>query len=402
MKKILFITASSIAANPRLVKNYIHYSSKGHKCTIVAFKYGDWTDELSQIIIEKHQMKCILISASRDPFTPWIKAVIMDKISKLMYWLNPSPYWTAVASSKRVYQLLATLNKIDFPVDFIEGHTLAALYPSDYLSKRLNVPFLYDVEDYHPEEIIVDAGIKEKYRRIQLFKNHIPSASLVTSASPLIGKEVEKLLGWKLGRIVPINNSFFSNEFNVPQNDSASGVVKFLWFSQKITFGRGLELFIESAAPFRTKIELTLIGSLDSQFYNEWIEPNKDFIKVHSPMTQVDLHERLSSYDIGLVIELTSVDLNKDICLANKLFAYLQSGLFLYATDTSGHVLFLKRYPKAGIINKQNVKDFGLGIEKIIESIDFIRGNKNIRYENAKVLAYEEEVKKVEKKISKL
>ncbi|MDB9964268.1 hypothetical protein OAD50_04270 [Vicingaceae bacterium] len=402
MKNILFITGSSLATNPRLTKNYIYFSSKGYKCTVIAFIYGDWTDKLSQIIIDKHHINCILIPASRDQFIPWIKAGAMGKISKLMYWLNPSPYWTAVASSKRVFQLLAELKKVDFPVDFIEGHTLAALYPSDYLSKKLDVPFLYDVEDYHPEEIIVDAGIKEKFRRFQLFKNHIPSASFVTAASPLIGKEVEKLLGWGPDRIVPINNSFFSNEFNIPQNIAAFGVVQFVWFSQKITFGRGLELFIEAATFYRTKIELTLIGSLDFKFYNELIEPNKDFIKVQAPLSQTDIHGRLNCFDIGLAIELTSVDFNKDICLSNKLFAYLQAGLFLFATDTKGHINILKDYPDAGLINEQSMKDFSIGIGKLIESIDSIRENRSFRFENAKVFAYEKEVKKVELGISKL
>ena len=401
-KNILFITSSTLATNPRLVKNYIYFSSKGHTCRIIAFKYGNWTDDLSQEIIEKHNIECILIPASRERMIPWIKAVLVDKVSKMMRLIIPSNYWTSVASSKRVFQLLAVIKKLEFPVDYIEGHTLAALYPSAYLSKKLNVPFSFDVEDYHPGEIIIDAGIQEKNRRIQILKNHLPAASFVTAASPLIALEVESLLEWKTGRVISINNSFFSDEFIDSPNVSPSKLVKYVWFSQKITFGRGLELFIEAVSSSNKHIELTLIGSLDHDFYNQWIKPNQYFIKILVPISQEVLHKSLFKYDVGLIIELSSEDVNKDICLANKLFAYLQSGLFLFATNTRGHVEFLRDYPDAGLINDQNKNDFMLGIESISQSIDEIRNNKNRRFKNSAMLSYEEEVKKIELAMSKI
>ena len=238
MRNVLFLTSSSLATNPRLVKNYIYFKSIGCRCTVVAFKYGNWTDRVSEEIIAKHSIKCVLISASRKPLADWLKAAFMDKASKLLYHILPSIYWSAIASSKRTYQLLSALRKIDFPVDFIQAHTLPTLLPAEVLSKRLNVDFSFDVEDYHPGELIGGNAGAEVQRRIKLMSNLLTEAKLVSAASPLIKKEVEALMNWNNDLIVTVNNSFYSNEFIFLEQDYfVKRKVQFIWFSQKITFG---------------------------------------------------------------------------------------------------------------------------------------------------------------------
>ncbi len=399
IQNILFLTTSSLATNPRLVKNYIYYKSKGYNCKVIAFVYGDWSDKLSDDIIKKYAIDCQLISVSRSPLFSWIEAAIVERLALFINLVIPTEFWTAIASNKRSYLLWRAIRKLDFKIDFIEAHTLAALYPARILSKMTQTPFMFDVEDFHPEELIQKNRVQEKQRRIRILKSHLPAANIVTAASPLIAFYLEQLLDWKKGRVQVINNSFYANEFIQPKLIQEGRKVKFVWFSQKITFGRGLELFIEAAIEYRGEIELTLVGSLDKDFYDNWIQENEDFIKIESPINQLELHKSLAQYDVGLVIELTSVDLNKDICLANKLFAYIQAGLFLFATNTKGQTDFLKDQKSQCVLVDQNVNSFAESIEKIIQSIKVIRLDKENRFSASKKMSYENEVSRIEKQL---
>jgi glycosyltransferase involved in cell wall biosynthesis len=54
-----------------------------------------------------------------------------------------------------------------------------------------------------------------------------------------------------------------------------------------------------------------------------------------------------SNFDVGLALELyTSV--NANLCISNKLFSYLMSGLALIMTDTYGQKEIFGSFPEAG------------------------------------------------------
>jgi glycosyltransferase involved in cell wall biosynthesis len=402
IKNLLFITTSSLATNPRLVKNYIYFKSKGYNCKVIAFVYGDWSDKLSDDIIKKYEIDIQLIPVSRSPLISWIKAAIVERLARFMNQVILTEFWTAVASSKRSYLLWKAIRKLDFKIDFIEAHTLAALYPARFLSKIKQTPFMFDVEDFHPEELIQKNRVQEKQRRIRILKSHLPEAHIVTAASPLIAFHLEQLLDWKKGIVQVLNNSFYANEFIKPKLIQEGKKVKFVWFSQTISFGRGLELFIEAAQMFSDKIELVLIGKIDKQFSDTYINSTNHFIQVVSPMSQLDLHKELSNYDIGLAIEQSSADFNREICLTNKLFAYLQAGLFLVATNTKGQTDFLKDQRSNCVVVNQNVNSFAESIEEIIKSIKGIRLNKENRYSDSIKMSYENEISIIENQLVNL
>ena len=399
VRDVLFITTTSLATNPRLVKNIIYFKSKGYNCKVLAFVYGDWSDKLSEDIIKKYEIDCQLISVSRSPLFLWIEAAIVERLARFLNQLMSTEFLTAVASNKRSYLLWRAIRKLDFKIDFIEAHTLAALYPARFLSKIKQSPFMFDIEDFHPEELIQKNRVQEKQRRIRILKSHLPEAEIVTAASPLIAFHLEQLLDWKKGTVKVLNNSFYANEFIEPKLIQEGKKVKFVWFSQTISFGRGLELFIEAAHMFSDKIELVLIGKIDKQFSDTYINSTNHFIQVVSPMSQLDLHKELSNYDIGLAIEQSSADFNKEICLSNKLFAYLQAGLFLFATNTKGQTDFLKDQKNHCLLVNQNIKSFAKSIEIIIQSITVIRLDKENRFSASEKMCYKNEISKIEKQL---
>ena len=111
------------------------------------------------------------------------------------------------------------------------------------------------------------------------------------------------------------------------------GPLRLVWFSQNISAGRGLEYILPPLKKFVGTIELHLFGNLDGAFYEAHLKPMKN-VFIHEPLPQKKLHNNLSNYDVGLALEIAT-DRNRDICLTNKLLAYFQAGLFVFASDTA-------------------------------------------------------------------
>ena len=218
----------------------------------------------------------------------------------------------------------------------------------------------------------------------------LPEAADVTAASPLIARETEKLAG-RCVRV--INNSFYQNEFKYiePTNDN---VLKFVWFSQNISYGRGLEVFITAIQKAKTNISLTLIGNLNEQFNKEWIIGRSN-IYILAPLSQEELHLEIAKYDVGLAIELESADFNRSIALTNKIFAYLQSGIYLLATDTPAQQNLLQQNLENASICRQNAESMAEAINVLSNNLVEVRNSKKQRFESAKKLAFDYEKAKL-------
>jgi hypothetical protein len=116
-----------------------------------------------------------------------------ETCAKVYLLFKTNLFLNALANSRRSLQIVYAFKKTDKP-DLIVAHNLGALYPAYVLSKKWQIPFNFDVEDYHPGEFIRHDAKNEKARREFLMKRLLPKASAITCASPLIGEQVALLL----------------------------------------------------------------------------------------------------------------------------------------------------------------------------------------------------------------
>src|SRR5690606_17167044 len=195
----------------------------------------------------------------------------------------------------------------------------------------------------------------------------------ISFASPLIEVESNKLVSLNKSKQLLINNSFFEEEF-IPPKEIDDDKVQFVWFSQYISFGRGLELFLHAADALSNKLHLTLIGYIDAEFHQKELASGK-FVSIKGPMHQRELHQQLANYDIGLALELNTADFNRNICLTNKIFAYSQAGLYVLATDTDSQKQFLGEFSEYGLLTAQNPIAIRKKIEEIISNKKYLRQN---------------------------
>ncbi|NOZ34232.1 MAG: glycosyltransferase family 4 protein [Chlorobi bacterium] len=394
-KKLLFISATNLTVNPRILKELKYAVSQNYNVDFIGFNSGNWSDKIDEKIIKNIEANFNYISTTRKPFFKWFIGSVTERLYKKLYLLRKKNLKiNAYAHSKRTLLLNNYLQKNYKKYDLIIAHTLPTLYPAYKFANRTNTKFTFDIEDYHPGEIVPTDTENEPARRIFLMKNILPEASFITYASPLIGKYSLKLLNnYPENKHNLINNCFSQTEFKFAENNSDK--IKFVWFSQNISPGRGLELVIPALEKFKNKIELHLIGNLYADFNDNFLSKYSDFIKFHKPLSQKELNLKLAEFDIGLAVEISAVDLNKKIALSNKIFAYTQSGLYVLATDTPAQINFIQEHKNIGLISEQNIESFANSIEKIINNISQIRKNKKSRFNYAQKLSWEKESEKI-------
>jgi len=392
-KKFLYILSGNLSTTPRALQS-IKTALNNYKVDIIGVNRNNIWKELDKKLVNENNLNYKLISLQRKPFFQWFFCSIIHKIAKLIYpFFSKNLKITAYASSKTMFLLNNEILKTIKKYDFVIAHSYSSFYPAYKLSKIQNIPFSVDIEDFHPGENISTTPKKEIARRKFLLKNILPKAVYLTFASPLIGKHSLELLNNNIPENFLVNNCFSQNEFQFDENKSEK--VKFVWFSQNISSGRGLELVIPAFYSFKEKVEITLIGNLYSDFYEKFLVNYSEILKFEKPLPQKELNLKLSEFDIGLAIEVSNIDINKDIALSNKIFAYAQSGLYILATNTQAQKLFIQDNHDLGIICEQNTLSVVNQIEIIINDIENIRKNKQNRYNYSKKLAWENESKKL-------
>lgn len=387
-QKILFVTTLSLATNPRLVKELDLAVSNGINARVVYFQMGNWSDKIDESIRESFPtVDFVILSARRHPWLIWMYDSIRERIFRLVPRLLLSDKLKSHAIGKRSAQLNRHLRNSSEKIDWVIAHNPAAFYPSMQHAAKHRCKLGLDMEDYHPGELS-NRSFDEMVR--DLIRAVFKKANYVSFAAPLIRTEVEKDLGYIVPNGITVLNSFKKEEFAEPIM-SGDGRVRMVWFSQRITAGRGLEDVLDIVSNKDDQIELHLIGSMDPVFQEGYLV-NLNNVYIHEPIRQVDLHNSLVNYDIGLAGD-KAVDRNKELVISNKILAYLQSGLFVLAAYTPAKDSLLEQYQGMGVIYRNG--EAGEAISWIIDNIEMIREERKTRYDRFREICWETESQKL-------
>lgn len=393
---ILFITSTSLASNPRCRKEINLALKLNYQVTYIAFDFPGWTREKErQIQNELNGVEKIYIPAGREKLMNWGISASFELLLRKAYKYISAKSLISFAVSRRSLQLIWVLKRLKAEPDFVIAHNSPAFYPAYYFSKKKEIPFAVDVEDYHPGEgnNNVLASLT-----IQLLKRILPFADYVSFAAPLIEEKiVSDVLPHKIKNSLIINNVFPESEFVSPIEVSNSSRLKFVWFSQNIDFGRGLEKIIPLFESFKEVIEITLIGNLREEF-SRFLKPFHSFVNTVTPLSQHELHLSLRNFDIGLAIE-PGKDVNNNLAVSNKIWSYFQAGLFIIASDTIAQQNFLQQFNQHGIIvNLYDKEKLQQEFMKIYEQRNILLAQKIERFEKAKAYSWEMESEQLKMK----
>ncbi|SFV31379.1 glycosyltransferase family protein [Thermoflavifilum thermophilum] len=402
--RVLILTTASLSTNPRLVKE-LYILHLQHSVQVIVFGIGGWADAVDEQFLEVFQQKQVIrLSANRKPLLPWLFSTVVQQFAiMLSSLLSDSLLLQALSHNKRSTLLIffLLLKRKEFRFDLIICHTLGALYPGYILARKTGAKLAFDMEDYHPGEAIpTKRADAERRRREYLLKKMLPHCAYVSFAADGYVELTKKYITANIPQPVVVYNSFPSNEFTTPQ-PAQDKKIRFIWFSQTIGRGRGLELFFQAVRQAGVDYEITLIGQLNDRTFEAMLR-QENHLTLLPPMPQQPLHHLLSQYDVGLSLELSCVDMNKNYALSNKLFAYLQAGLFVLATDTPGQKQFLQRFPMHHLLCKQEVEDMCKAIQIIASALSQIREQCLTRYHAARCIAWEHEQRKLQEAWNKI
>lgn len=375
---LLFVSTSNLATNPRLVKEIELALAKGYRVTALVCSFHNWSYELNETVKLNLEGKIHLIEAvaDRSSFITWVASTLLQKFQQLKKKLGFSG--AAVLSDvliKRSILLRWELKKLKKEYQLVIAHNPGAFEPTASFAKKYGIPLGIDVEDYHP-------GETTNPKQIQLIRlllqQVLPKAVYISVAAPLILDAIQQDCGQQLHNTFTVLNYFNKEEFAEPEA-TTDKPLQCVWFSQNISFNRGLENLLPIFKDKEIVAQLHLFGNLDSFFGKQWIQ-DADKVILHPPLPQQELHNQLKNFDVGLAIE-PGKDLNNQLAVSNKLLSYYQAGLYILATNTPAQQQFMQTHPAHGTcISMQELQN---KLKQLILQKEMLRADACKRYKGA-------------------
>jgi glycosyltransferase involved in cell wall biosynthesis len=355
MKRITFITTGQPTTNPRLVKEAKTLINLGYHVRVICCFYQSWAGPLDQKIIDKHPGTYIFCGGGpAKNRTLYFYTRLRQKACAMLFKYN-ARFGIAENAISRTHADALSIAK-SIKTDLYIAHNLGALPAAVIAAQSNGAKVGYDAEDIHSGQF--SAKIDPAYRLNKYIEEkYFDRTDYFTAASPLIAENYKKLYPYL--KPVVINNVFLKTNNRIFEKNKPGEPLKLFWFSQTIGPARGIETIFAAMSITTAPVQLHLLGNDDANarsFIDKLTAENKlnqNQVQLHKPVAPDELFDFAAQFDIGLATE-TGETLNRDICLTNKIFTYLQCGLALIASDTQAQTLFLNQHSACGLIYKKN------------------------------------------------
>ena len=372
MKKIVLISSGQPSVNPRLVKEANALVLAGFDVSVIYSFWTNWAWEMDQQLFSTVAWKPVLAGGS-----PYIGNAVYT-FSRLRFKLvrliaNKLTLKFGIAELAQGRASVELLRKAkSTKADLYIAHNLAALPVAARASNHHKTKCGFDAEDFHRQEVS-DSSLDFNFRSSKFLEDkYLCRCAYISAASPLIAKAYNQLYP-RLNPIV-INNVFEVRHLQKISKRSDNNL-KLFWFSQTIGKNRGLEDVIGALNILSNKsIELHLLGSSNIEtenYFSGLFTHNKANLVFHKPILSQEIFSFSAQFDIGLALE-SNTPLNRDICLTNKIFSYLTSGLAIIASNTTAQKVFFENNEGTGFV-------YQIGnAEELAGKIDYLFQNRNI------------------------
>lgn len=342
-KIICLITPGHICSNPRIVKEAIATSSAGFQVHLVFTQYVAELIPFDQEILTENPTWTYnvlnwtglsSISKTIRLFYGFKQKIVSILLPNGILFLNRNYSWQlkkAIAINANLYI----------------GHNMGALPVAVNAAKKNKVRCGFDAEDFHRNETTNDTNSLEVKVKRAIEDEFIPKLNYLSASSPLIAAQYQKLYSLPVTSIL---NVFPKIDRQISYNQQEP--LKLFWFSQTIGSGRGLETIVDALKLIHFDFEFHLVGKVSPIYKTKLLQQAglttlQNKIIFHGTVNVQSIFEIAFKCDIGLASEIP-YPLNRNICLTNKIFTYIQSGLLVLASDTQAQLLFMKEHSQIG------------------------------------------------------
>jgi glycosyltransferase involved in cell wall biosynthesis len=327
-----------------MVKEADALADAGYNVTVLYVYWNAWGTALDKVLIPSKKWKAICVGGGpQQRKGAFFLSRLIHKIAKIVNQKTGGKLFSDLAIGRAGYFLTRAAKK--YKADIYIGHNLGALPATVKAAKANKKPCGFDAEDFHRNEVSDNINDPDVLLKTHLESKYIPYLNYLSVSSPLICKAYQNLYP-DVNPITILN--VFPNNLKVEQPIlNQDGPIKLFWFSQTIGLHRGIEDVINALEFLKNyPFELHLLGlpakDVSSNFENESIS-----IHFHEPIMPDEIPAFASQFDIGLAVE-NSTPLNRDLCLTNKIFTYLQAALAVVASDTTAQQNLIHQYPAVG------------------------------------------------------
>jgi glycosyltransferase involved in cell wall biosynthesis len=342
-----------------MVKEADALADAGYQVTVLYVYWNKWGTEFDKVLIASKKWKAICVGG--DPQYKRITYFISRTIYKLTKTITRNAKAALAADIKAArasYFLTQAAKK--HSADLYIAHNIGALPAVVAAAKANNKPCGFDAEDLHRYEVHDDNDHEDVALKTTIENRYIPQLNYLTTSSPQIADTYKKL--FKGLKPIVLLNVFPKSSLHF--NAEASNVIrplKLFWFSQTIGPNRGisdvinaLRLISELHLVDSNAFELHLLGDMPPKSDSFIKEINSYGIHVtfHKPIHPDNIISFASQFDIGLALE-NKEPYNRNVCLTNKIFVYMQAGLAIIASDTIAQKEFMDSNPTIGKVYRK-------------------------------------------------
>jgi hypothetical protein len=363
VKHIIIITGQHLVSNPRVWKEANVLICAGYKVSIYTTWYSSQKLGQDYNLINSgvnYRASFNMIPSLRKlPVIIYARAIRRLASFIFRYFNISTVYQEVYLPRKQLKEILR--NQCDLYI----CHQEAGLFLGNKLI-QCGQKVAFDIEDYYSKDYL------NKYRPVTLLKNAeafaIKNAAFVTCPSESMAKSLQR--NYNFGKEIsiiyncfPIEDEMYRRSKKIPNS--------FLWFSQTIGPGRGIEELLKALNLVDTNTEIHFVGNINDKYKDFVISELKGtnhIIKFVSLLKHHELLDYINNFEVGLALE-PSLPLNKDLTISNKILLYLQSKLMVIASKTTGQLEL------SGSFNDQllyvdigDAIDFSGGIKKMLHT----------------------------------
>lgn len=336
-KRICIVTVKHLSYNPRVLKEADAFFKNGYQVSVVTINNHFHQERFDKEIMKSRKWKLKTVNFRKeDKKEKWLwfylsfKHKFFSALAKFSF-----HFGIAERAALKGYEELVTLARKE-KADFYLAHHAEALAVGYQAARNSNAILGFDAEDFHTGMNEYSPESTQNSLISFLEAKYLPHYSYLTATSKGIGEAYARKYSLKKIRVI-------LNVFPLwkSQHIKLNSPVRFYWYSQVIGPGRGLEILLKAASQIAEPFEIHLRGTFHSSEYENSLRTrikNLNLLKkvfFHEPILAESIIHDAAQYDVGLALE-SDVSINRNICVTNKIFAYLMAGLAIVGTDTYG------------------------------------------------------------------
>jgi glycosyltransferase involved in cell wall biosynthesis len=346
---ILVLTASHLCRNPRVVKEATALGAAGYDVTVMSVSEVERFARMDAELARDLPFRRHVIDLTRDPRRARTTRFLQRGATWGARWLCRNLHLESARALGPAGALLRAARAQT--ADLTIAHTEIPLWAAQILIKdgrRVAV----DLEDWYSEDLL-PADRRSRplrlLRQAEAFALHHAAYVSTTSAS-MAAALAES---YRCPAPLVLRNTFPLQPNSRLDRPTGTEPPGFIWFSQTVGPGRGLEQFLDAWAQTKQPSTVNLLGDARPGYREELLarlpSSRRAALRFLPLVSPAELPGKLAEFDLGLALE-SRQPRNHNLTISNKILQYLNAGLAVIATDTAGQGEVMRAAPACGLL----------------------------------------------------